>query len=147
MIVYGYFDVCVSSFALVLASMINIKHVHVSGGSGPFIRLILEDTMASLVTVELDRCDAAPQDFADVVSNTIRKLRVSRCHSNLCCLWNLSPSKTWRSVVQIRLSISDLVVSNPFINLDSECMPISVTLWRHTDTHLGKIRSSIRAEM
>ncbi len=100
MIVYGYFDVCVSSFALVLASMINIKHVHVSGGSGPFIRMILENTMASLVTVELDRCDAEPQDFADMISITIRKLRVSRCHSNLCFLWDLSLSKTWSSVIQ-----------------------------------------------
>ncbi|PBK95034.1 hypothetical protein ARMGADRAFT_1077797 [Armillaria gallica] len=89
--------------------------------------------MASLVTVELDQCDAEPQDFADMMPITMRKLRVSRCHLNLYFLWDLSLSKTWRSVVQIRVSVWDLAVTNPFIGLD--------------DAHLGKIRSSIRAEM
>ncbi|SJL17923.1 uncharacterized protein ARMOST_21493 [Armillaria ostoyae] len=58
-------------------------HVHVSGGSGPFIRLTLENTTASLVTLELDGCYAEPQDFADMVPIAIRKLCISRCHSNL----------------------------------------------------------------
>ncbi len=79
--------------------MININHVCVSGGSGPFIRLILENTMASLVTLEPDRCDAEPQDFAEMII-AIRDLRISRCHSNIRFL--LGP-----------LNVEDLEVHGP----------------------------------
>ncbi|SJL18111.1 uncharacterized protein ARMOST_21683 [Armillaria ostoyae] len=121
-VVHGYLDVCLSSSSSVLASMININHVRVSGGSGPFMGLILENTTASLVTLELDGCYAEPQDFADMVPITIQKLHISRCHSNLCFL--LGP-----------LMVEDLEVPGP--DLDGECMPIDVTLRRLTDAHLG----------
>ncbi len=52
--------------------MININLVRVSGGSGSFMRLILENTMVSLMTLELDLCNAESQDFRDVVPIVIR---------------------------------------------------------------------------
>ncbi|SJL17947.1 uncharacterized protein ARMOST_21518 [Armillaria ostoyae] len=124
-IVDGYFDVSLPSFSLVLAAMINISHVRVSGGSGPFIRLILENTMASLVTLELNRCYSEPQDFSKMIPIVIRDLRISRCHSNLRFL--LGP-----------LTVDDLEVHGP--DLDGECMPIGITLRRLTDGHLGKFK-------
>ncbi|PBK64961.1 hypothetical protein ARMSODRAFT_1006831 [Armillaria solidipes] len=78
-----YFDLHSPSYAPAIAQMVNVNYIRVSGGSGPFIRMILENAMASLVTLELDRCNADPQDFADMVPITIRDLRISRCHSNL----------------------------------------------------------------
>ncbi|SJL17930.1 uncharacterized protein ARMOST_21500 [Armillaria ostoyae] len=99
-IVDGSFDICLLSFTSVLASMINVNYVRVSGASGPFIRLILENTMASLVTLEIDRCDAEPQDFAEMLPMTIRDLRISRCHSNVHFL--LGP-----------LTVEDLEVHGP----------------------------------
>ncbi len=66
--------------------MNNINHVRVSGRSASFNRLILENTMASLVTLELDRCDAEPQDFTYMGPIVIRDLRISRCHPNMCFL-------------------------------------------------------------
>ncbi len=82
-IVDGSFDVCLSSFTTVLASVINVNYVLVSGASGAFIRLILENTMATLVTLELDDCYAEPQDFSEMIPIAIRDLRISRCHSNI----------------------------------------------------------------
>ncbi|SJL17944.1 uncharacterized protein ARMOST_21515 [Armillaria ostoyae] len=76
-VVDGDFDASLSSFTLVLPSMTNISHICVSGGSGPFIHLILENTMAFLVTLELDGCYAEPQDFADMVPIVIRELHIS----------------------------------------------------------------------
>ncbi len=77
--------------------MINASHVYGSNASGPFIRLILESTMASLMTLELDFSDAEPQDFADMVSIAILDLRISGHHSNLRCLLGPLIVKTWRS--------------------------------------------------
>ncbi|PBK95030.1 hypothetical protein ARMGADRAFT_1028466 [Armillaria gallica] len=82
-IVDGSFDVCPSSFTPVLASMSNVNYVRVSGASGAFIRLILENTMATLVTLELDDCYAEPQDFSEMIPIAIRDLRISTCHSNM----------------------------------------------------------------
>ncbi|PBK95023.1 hypothetical protein ARMGADRAFT_1077788 [Armillaria gallica] len=124
-VVHGYLDVSLSSFASVLAPMNNINRVRVSGGSGPFIRLILENTMAPLMTMELNRCYAEPQDFAEMVPITIQKLFISRCHSNLFFLLG-------------RLTVEDLEVHGP--DLDGECMPIGITLRRLTDAHLGKLK-------
>ncbi|PBK64941.1 hypothetical protein ARMSODRAFT_978635 [Armillaria solidipes] len=157
-IVDGYFDIGLPSFSSVLAAMINISHVRVSGGSGPFIRLILENTMASLVTLELNRCYVEPQDFSKIIPIVIRDLRISCCHSNLRFL--LGP-----------LTVDDLEVHGPDLdgdgtvsyeqpenygkaartmhvtvgmwaapNAPSECVPIGVTLRRLTDAHLGKFK-------
>ncbi|KAK0431459.1 hypothetical protein EV421DRAFT_169817 [Armillaria borealis] len=93
---------------------ININHVRVSR---PFIRMTLENTMASLVILELDRCDAEPQDFAEMTPVAIRDLRISRCHSN----GGLLLSKTWRY-------------------LDGECMNIDITLRRLTEAYIGKMK-------
>ncbi|KAK0431450.1 hypothetical protein EV421DRAFT_169149 [Armillaria borealis] len=120
-----YFDLHSPSFAPAIAKMVNVNYIHVSGGSGPFIRLILENMTVSLVTLELDRCDADPQDFADMVPITIRDLRISRCHLSLRFL--LGP-----------LTVENLEVHGP--GLDGECMPIGVTLRRLTDAHLGKLK-------
>ncbi|KAK0219295.1 hypothetical protein EDD85DRAFT_865892 [Armillaria nabsnona] len=118
-------DVCLSSFASVLGSMINVNHIRVSGASGAFIRLILENTMATLVTLELDDCYAEPQDFSEIIPIAIRDLRISRCHSNIRFL--LGP-----------LTVEDLEVHGP--GLDGECMPIGVTLRRLTDADLGQLK-------
>ncbi|SJL15327.1 uncharacterized protein ARMOST_18820 [Armillaria ostoyae] len=91
----------------------------------PLIRLILENTMASLVTLELHGCNAEPQDFSEMMSITIRKLFISRSHPNVRFL--LGP-----------LNVEELVVHGP--GLDDECMRIGVTLRRLTDAHLGKLR-------
>ncbi|SJL18103.1 uncharacterized protein ARMOST_21675 [Armillaria ostoyae] len=50
-VVNGYFDVCLSSYASVLVSMTDVNHVRVSGGSGLFIHLIFENTTVSLITL------------------------------------------------------------------------------------------------
>ncbi len=84
--------------------MIHINLVRVSGGSGPFIRLIREDTMMSLVTLELDLCKAESQDFGDVVPIVLRDLRISVCHSNIRFL--LGP-----------LTVEDLEVNGPRLSL------------------------------
>ncbi|KAK0429622.1 hypothetical protein EV421DRAFT_1914337 [Armillaria borealis] len=65
------FDLHSPSYALAITQMGNVNYIRVRGGSGPFICMILENTMASLVTLELDRCDADSQDFADMVPITI----------------------------------------------------------------------------
>ncbi|SJL18097.1 uncharacterized protein ARMOST_21669 [Armillaria ostoyae] len=124
-VVDGYFDVCLSSFSSALAGLININHVRVSGGSGAFICFILENTMSPLVTLELDRCDAEPQDFADMVPITIRKLRIFRCHSSMRFM--LGP-----------LTVEDLEVHGP--DLDGDCMSIGVTLQRLTEAHLRQMK-------
>ncbi|PBK95036.1 hypothetical protein ARMGADRAFT_1077798 [Armillaria gallica] len=120
-----YFDLHSPSFAPVFAQMINVNYIRVSSGSGPFIRVILENTMASLLTLELDRCNADPQDFTDMVPVTLRDLCISRCHPNLRFL--LGP-----------LNVEELEVHGPSLN--GECMPIGVTLRRLTDTHLGRMQ-------
>ncbi|PBK95033.1 hypothetical protein ARMGADRAFT_1077796 [Armillaria gallica] len=124
-IVDGSFDDCLSSFTSVLASMINVNYVRVSGASGAFIRLILENTMATLVTLELDDCYAEPQDFSEMIPIAIRDLRISSCHSNIRFL--LGP-----------LQVEDLEVHGA--GPDDECMPVGVTLRRLTDTDLGKLK-------
>ncbi|KAK0184100.1 hypothetical protein F5146DRAFT_1125861 [Armillaria mellea] len=106
------FDVHSPSFAPIVAQMVNVNLVRVSGGSGPFVPMVLENTKVSLVTLELDRCDADPQDFADMVPITLRELRP--------------------------LTVEDLEVHGP--GFDRECMPIGVTLRRLTDAHLSKMR-------
>ncbi|KAK0219297.1 hypothetical protein EDD85DRAFT_961257 [Armillaria nabsnona] len=124
-VVDGYVDLCLPFFASVSASQVNINHVCVSGRSGPFIRLILENTMTSLVTLELDCCDAEAQDFADMVPITIRKLCISRCRSNVRFL--LGP-----------LNVEDLEVHGP--DPDGDCLPIGITLRRLTDVYIGKMK-------
>ncbi len=99
-VVDGYLDVSLSSFSSALASMININHVRVSGGSGPFIPFILENTKVSLVTLGLICCDVEPQDFSEMIPIIIRDLRISRCHSNMHFL--LGP-----------LTVEDLEVHGP----------------------------------
>ncbi|KAK0462250.1 uncharacterized protein EV420DRAFT_1180033 [Desarmillaria tabescens] len=119
------FHLASASFPPVFTSMINIKHVHVSGGSGPFIRMILENTMASLVTLELNGCSADPQDFSEMMPITIRKLCISRCDPNVRFL--LGP-----------LSVEELEVHG--LGMDGECMCIGVTLRRLTDAHLNTLK-------
>ncbi|KAK0207508.1 hypothetical protein IW262DRAFT_1498621 [Armillaria fumosa] len=121
----GYVDLGTTSFSSVLGSMMQYKHIRVSGGSGTLIRLILENTLGSLVTLELDRCDAEPQDFSDMVAINIGDLRILRCHSNVRFL--LGPA-----------IVVNLEVCDP--RLDRECMPIGVTLRRLTGAHLGQLR-------
>ncbi|KAK0435778.1 hypothetical protein EV421DRAFT_1834529 [Armillaria borealis] len=94
------FDLHPGSFASVFAHMINVNHICVSGGSGPLIRLILENAMASLVTLELHGCNAEPQDFSEMMSITIRKLFISQSHPNVRFL--LGP-----------LNVEELVVHGP----------------------------------
>ncbi|KAK0467516.1 hypothetical protein IW261DRAFT_1061173 [Armillaria novae-zelandiae] len=79
----GYSELGATSLSLVLGSMINIQDLHVSGGSGTFIRLVLEYIKRSLLMLELDACDAEPQDFSDMAGIAIRDLRILRCHSNV----------------------------------------------------------------
>ncbi len=92
------------SFASVFARMINVNHISVSGGSGPLIRSILENTMVSLVTLELHGCNAEPQDFSGMMPITIRKLFISRSHPNVRFL--LGP-----------LNVEELVVYGPGLSL------------------------------
>ncbi len=42
--------------------MTNLNHVRVSGGTGTLVRSIVENVPASLAAVELEECDAEPQD-------------------------------------------------------------------------------------
>ncbi len=81
--------------------MIDIKHVRVSGASGPFIHLIIENTMASPVTLELDCCATELQDVADMVPTTIRKLRTCLSMS-LESVFSLGP-----------LTVEDLEIRGP----------------------------------
>ncbi len=53
-----------SPFPPIFAGTKNLKHVHVSGRSGPFIRFILENTMTLLMALELYLCNAEPQASA-----------------------------------------------------------------------------------
>ncbi|KAK0460808.1 hypothetical protein IW261DRAFT_1614484, partial [Armillaria novae-zelandiae] len=114
-----------TSFPAVLSSMINITQIRVSGVSGTFLCLILENTKRSLVTLELDQCDAEPQDFSDMAGISIRDLRISWCHANLRFL--LGPV----AVVNLEVRV---------LGLDGECMRIGVTLRRLTDAHLSQFR-------
>lgn len=124
-VVDGDFDTSFASLPSVLASMANINHVRMNGGSGPSIRLILENTTASLATLELDGCYAEPQDFANMVPITIRDLHISRCQSNLRFL--LGP-----------LTVENLEVHGP--DMDGDCMHVGITLRRLTDVHLSKMK-------
>ncbi|KAK0219328.1 hypothetical protein EDD85DRAFT_865972 [Armillaria nabsnona] len=124
-VVDGYLDVSLSSFSSAFALMININHVRVNGGSGPFIRFILENTMASLVTLESVCCDAEPQEISDMISIVIGDLCISICHSSMRFL--LGP-----------LTVEDLEVHGP--DLDRDCMPIGPTLRRLTNVHLDKLK-------
>ncbi|SJL17897.1 uncharacterized protein ARMOST_21464 [Armillaria ostoyae] len=63
--------------------MVNLNHVRVSGGTGTLIRSIVENVATSLVTLELEVCDAEPQDVAGMVPVSIGRLSISRCHSNI----------------------------------------------------------------
>ncbi|KAK0187500.1 hypothetical protein F5146DRAFT_1123257, partial [Armillaria mellea] len=94
------FDFHPVNFAAVFAHMVHVNHICVSGGSGPLILLILENTMASLVTLELHGCNAEPQDFSEMMPITIQKLLISRSHPNVRFL--LGP-----------LSVEELVVHGP----------------------------------
>ncbi len=49
----------------------------------PLVRSIVENVAASLGTLELEGCDADPQDFAGMAPMSIRRLSISRCHSNI----------------------------------------------------------------
>ncbi|KAK0221312.1 hypothetical protein IW262DRAFT_1493166 [Armillaria fumosa] len=119
------FDLHAASFVSVFARMVNVSHICVSGGSGPLIRLIIENTMASLVALELHGCNAEPQDLSEMMTIRIRKLFISRSHPNVRFL--LGP-----------LSVEELVVHGP--GMDDECMHVGVTLRRLTDAHLGHLR-------
>ncbi|KAK0467530.1 Fungalysin metallopeptidase-domain-containing protein [Armillaria novae-zelandiae] len=97
-----------------LGSRLNITHLRVSGGSGTFIRLVLENTKKLLVMLEVDQCDAKSQDLSDVMGITIRDLRISRCHANVRFL--LGPVTV--------LNLEE--VTNSLVDLD--------------DAHLGQLR-------
>ncbi len=48
----------------VFTDMVNLNHIHVSGGTGILVHSIVEDVMtASLVTLELERCYAEVQEW------------------------------------------------------------------------------------
>ncbi len=115
--------------------MININLVRVSGGSGPFIRLILENTMVSLVTLELDLCNAESQNFGDVVPIVIRDLRISRCHSNMRFFWDLSLLKIRRCTVQVCLSGSDLAGTDR----DARRSGLGLYAYRHNITETNRL--------
>ncbi|KAK0460805.1 hypothetical protein IW261DRAFT_275680 [Armillaria novae-zelandiae] len=126
-IVDGFSDLGATSLSSVLGSMVNITHIRVSGGSGTFLRLVLENTKRSeLGTLELDQCDAEPQDFSNMAGISIRDLRIARCHANVRFL--LGP------VTVVNLEVHG-------VGLDGECMHIGLTLRRLTDAHLGQLRT------
>ncbi|KAK0467521.1 hypothetical protein IW261DRAFT_1612989 [Armillaria novae-zelandiae] len=125
-IVDGFSDLGATSLSSVLVSMVNITHIRVSGGSGNFLRLVLENKKRSeLGTLEFDQCDAEPQDFLDMAGISIRDLHISRCHANVRFL--LGP-----------FTVRNLEVRG--LGLDGECMRIGVTLRRLTDAHLSQLR-------
>ncbi|KAK0467517.1 hypothetical protein IW261DRAFT_1061308 [Armillaria novae-zelandiae] len=84
--------------------------------------LLLENTKKLLVMLQVDQCDAKPQDFSDIMGSAY--LAVS-CECALSfgtghCL--------------------EFGVTNSLLGLDGECMRIGVTLRRLTDAHLGQLR-------
>ncbi|KAK0475396.1 hypothetical protein IW261DRAFT_1567790 [Armillaria novae-zelandiae] len=104
--------------------MVNLNHVRVSRGTGTLVRLVVESVAASLVTLELEGCDAEPQDFAGMASVSIRRLSISCCHSSIRFI--LGP-----------LAVEELEVYGPA--LDGGCMHVGVTLRRLTDGNLKRL--------
>ncbi|KAK0207473.1 hypothetical protein IW262DRAFT_534069 [Armillaria fumosa] len=120
----GYLEVDSKLCSQVFTDMVNLNYVRVSGGSGPLIRLIVESVTTSLVTLELEGCDAEPQDFAGMASVSIRRLSISRCHSNIRFILG-------------SLAVGELEVYGP--GLDGGCMHVGVTLRRLTDGNLKRL--------
>ncbi|PBK64980.1 hypothetical protein ARMSODRAFT_1022686 [Armillaria solidipes] len=104
--------------------MVNLNHVCVSGGTGTLVRSIVEDVAVSLVTLELERCNAEPRDFSGMAPVSIRRLSISCCHSNIRFI--LGP-----------VAVEELEVYGP--GLDGGCMHVGVTLRRLTDGHLKRL--------
>ncbi|KAK0213435.1 hypothetical protein DFS33DRAFT_125194 [Desarmillaria ectypa] len=122
--VRGYFGLDADLCSRVFTRMVNLKHVRVIGGPGTLVRSIVESTAASLATLELEGCDAEPQDFTSMALVTIRRLSISRCHSNVHFI--LGP-----------VAVEELEVYG--LGLDGECMPIGVALRRLTDGNLKRL--------
>ncbi|KAK0467526.1 hypothetical protein IW261DRAFT_1612992 [Armillaria novae-zelandiae] len=93
-IVDGFSSFSATSLSSMLGSVINTRHLRVSGECSIFIRLVLGNTKRSLATLELDRCDAEPQDLSDMAGISIRDLRLSRCNSNVRFLLGPDVSRT-----------------------------------------------------
>ncbi|KAG7442535.1 uncharacterized protein BT62DRAFT_374521 [Guyanagaster necrorhizus] len=83
LVVHGYIELDSKLCSLVFMKMVNLNDVRVVGGPGVLVRWIVESTGASLTTVELEGCDAEPQDFVGMAPVCIRRLVISRCHSNI----------------------------------------------------------------
>lgn len=122
--VHGYLEMDAKLYSQAFADMVNLNHVRVNGGTGPLVRSIVGNVATSLVTVELEECDAEPQDFAGMASMAIRRLSISRCHSNI--RFFLGP-----------LAVEELEVHGS--GLDGGCMHVGVTLRRLTDGNLKKL--------
>ncbi|KAK0207485.1 hypothetical protein IW262DRAFT_1302698 [Armillaria fumosa] len=90
--------------------MVTLYHVRVIGGTGTHVRSIVENFAASLVTLELEGCDAEPQDFAGMTPVSIWRLSISRFHSNM-------PSP---------LAVKELELYRP--GLDEGCIHVGVPL-------------------
>ncbi|KAK0241033.1 hypothetical protein EDD85DRAFT_948124 [Armillaria nabsnona] len=63
--------------------MVNLSHVRVSRGAGTLVRSIVENVTLSLVSLELEGCDAERQNFTGLAPVSIRRLSISRCHFNI----------------------------------------------------------------
>lgn len=122
--VHGYLELDSKLYSRVFTHMVNLNHVRVSGGTGTLVRSIVENVAASLGTLELEGCDADPQDFAGMAPMSIRRLSISRCHSNIRFI--LGP-----------LAVEELEVYGP--GLDEGCMHVGVTLRRLTDGNLKRL--------
>ncbi|KAK0462300.1 uncharacterized protein EV420DRAFT_1761572 [Desarmillaria tabescens] len=121
---HGSFALHSELYSPVFIRMVNLNHVRVIGGPGTLIRSIVESTTASLTTLELEECDAEPQDFSEMASVAIRRLSISRCHSNVRFI--LGP-----------LTVEELEVHGP--SLDEECTHVGVALRRLTDGNLKRL--------
>lgn len=120
----GYLEMDPKLSSQVFTDMINLSHVRVSGRTGTLVRLVVESVATALVTLELEGCDAEPQDFAGMASVSIRRLSISRCHSNIRFI--LGP-----------LAVGELEVYGP--GLDGGCMHVGVTLRRLTGGNLKSL--------
>ncbi|KAK0462301.1 uncharacterized protein EV420DRAFT_1180996 [Desarmillaria tabescens] len=124
LVVRGWFELDSGLCSRVFMCMVNLNHVRVIGGSGVLVRSIAESTATSLATLELEGCDAEPQDFTGMAPINIRRLSISHCDSNARFL--LGP-----------LVVEELEVYGP--GLDGGCMNIGVALRRLTDGNLKRL--------
>ncbi|KAK0431388.1 hypothetical protein EV421DRAFT_170039 [Armillaria borealis] len=124
LVVHGYFELDSKLYCRVFTDMVNLNHVRVSGGTGTLVRSIVENVAASLITLDLEGCDAEPQDFAGMAPVSIRRLSISRCHSNIRFI--LGP-----------VTVEELEVYGR--GLDGGCMHVGVALRRLTDGNLKRL--------